>query len=127
MIKFKHKGGFHNTEKFFKRIGEGDYIQGLESYGEAGVAALMEATPKDTGKTAASWSYSINKTKRGISISWNNSNVNDGVNIALLIQYGHGTPSGYFVEGIDYINPALRPLFELMGEKVWKEVTRGGK
>lgn len=127
VIKFKKKGGFENTEKFFKTIGQGDYLKGLEYYGEAGVSALMEATPKDTGKTAASWSYSINKTKRGVSITWNNSNVNDGVNIAMIIQYGHGTSSGYYIEGVDYINPALKPLFELMGKKVWKEVTRNAK
>lgn len=127
LIKFSTKGGFDNTERFFKKIGSGDYLKGLQNYGEAGVSALMEATPKDTGKTAASWSYSINKTKRGIELSWNNSNVNDGVNIAMIIQYGHGMPSGYYIEGIDYINPALRPLFDLMGKKVWEEVTRDAK
>lgn len=122
MLKFKSTGGFKNTEKFFKRIGSGDYFKGLEYYGEAGVTALMEATPKDTGKTAASWSYSIDKTKNGIEIVWKNSNINDGVNVAMIIQYGHATPSGYYVEGVDYINPALRPLFELMGKKVFEEV-----
>lgn len=127
MIKFKLKGGFKNTEKFFKAIGEGDYLKGLEYYGEAGVTALQEATPKDTGKTAASWSYSIDKTKSGVAIRWNNSNINDGVNIALVIQYGHAMPSGYYVEGVDYINPALKPLFDLMGKKVWEEVKRNAK
>ena len=127
MIKFKLKGGFKNTEKFFKAIGEGDYLKGLEYYGEAGVTALQEATPKDTGKTAASWSYSIDKTKSGVAIRWNNSNINDGVNIALVIQYGHAMPSGYYVEGVDYINPALKPLFDLMGKKVWEEMKRNAK
>lgn len=127
MIKFKNKGGFSNTEKFFKRIGTGDYYKGLEYYGEAGVSALMEATPKDTGKTASSWSYSIDKTDNGVEIVWKNSNINDGVNIAMIIQYGHGTSSGYYVEGVDYINPALKPLFDLMGEKIWEEVKRNAK
>ena len=127
MIKLSKKGGFANTEKFFKKIGQGDYLKGLQYYAEAGVSALMEATPKDTGKTAASWGYTINKTKTGVTITWNNSNINDGVNIAMIIQYGHGTPSGYYVEGVDYINPALKPLFDLMGKKVWEEVTHNGK
>ena len=127
LIKFKNIGRFANTERFFKKIGSGDYKKGLEYYGEAGVRALMEATPKDTGKTAASWSYSINETKTGIEINWNNSNINDGVNIAMIIQLGHGTASGYYVEGVDYINPALKPLFDLMGKKVWEEVTRNAK
>ena len=89
MIKFKSKGGFKNTEQFFKKIGGGDYLKGLEYFGEAGVSALRDATPKDTGKTANSWSYSIDKTKTGVTINWNNSNINDGVNIAMIIQYGH--------------------------------------
>ena len=127
MIKLSKKGGFKNTEKFFKKIGEGDYLKGLEYFGEAGVSALMEATPKDTGKTASSWSYSINRSKKGVTITWNNSNVNEGVNVAMVIQYGHAMPSGYYIEGIDYINPALKPLFELMGKKVWEEVTRNAK
>lgn len=127
LIKFKSKGGFKNTEQFFKKIGGGDYLKGLEYFGEAGVSALRDATPKDTGKTANSWSYSIDKTKTGVTINWNNSNINDGVNIAMIIQYGHGTSSGYYVEGVDYINPALKPLFDLMGKKVWEEVTRSAK
>jgi len=127
VIKFKQKGNFDKTKKFFERIGQGDYLKGLEYYGEAGVSALQEATPKRTGKTAASWSYSINRKKTGLEIVWNNSNINNGVNIALIIQYGHGTSSGYYVEGVDYINPALKPLFDLMGKKVWEEVTRDAK
>lgn len=124
VIRFEHKGSFRKTEDFFKRIGKGDYLQGLKDYGEAGVSALREATPVDTGKTAESWGYRIEKGKKGISIIWTNSNINDGVNVAIVIQYGHGMPSGYYVEGIDYINPALKPLFDLMGRKIWREVTR---
>lgn len=124
MIKFKHKGDFRKTENFFKRIGEGDYFKGLEYYGEAGLSALYEATPKDTGKTAESWTYSIETTKDGLVLSWNNKNVVDGVNIAIIIQNGHATSSGYYVQGIDYINPALKPIFDLIGKKVWMEVTK---
>lgn len=127
MIKFKQTGSFKNTEKFFKTIGGGDYFKGLDYYAQAGVDALQKSTPRDTGKTAESWSYSIDKTKSGVTISWNNSNINDGVNIALIIQYGHAMPSGYYIEGVDYINPALQPLFELMGKKVWEEVTKNAK
>lgn len=127
MIKFRQKGSFKNTEAFFEKIGEGDYLKGLEYYGEAGVSELMKATPKDTGLTAASWSYSIDKKDGKIVISWNNSNIQDGVNIAAIIQYGHAMPSGYYVEGVDYINPALKPLFDLIGKRVWEEVTSGAK
>lgn len=127
MIKLKQSGNFKNTEEFFRIVGEGDYLKGLEYFGEAGVKALMEATPKDTGLTAASWSYSIEKTKDGIVLSWNNSNIQDGVNVAAVIQYGHGMPSGYYVEGVDYINPALKPLFDLISKRAWEEVTSNAK
>lgn len=127
MIKLKQTGDFKNTEKFFHKIGEGDYLKGLEYFGEAGVKALMEATPKATGRTAASWSYSIEKNKDGVVLSWNNSNIQNGVNVAAVIQYGHGMPSGYYVEGIDYINPALKPLFDLIGKRIWEEVTDNAK
>lgn len=123
MIKFNYRGDFKKTEKFFKKIGEGDYFEGVKHFAEEGVKALSEATPVDTGKTAASWSYSMSRVKNGIRISWNNSNVNKGVNIAVIIQYGHGTGSGYYIEGIDYINPALKPVFESIAKHVWKEVS----
>lgn len=124
MIKFKQKGDFKKTQKFFERSGKGDFYKGLQSFGEQGVIALRDATPKKTGKTANSWSYSINKSKKGISLTWNNSNINDGAHVAILIQYGHATPSGYYVEGIDYINPALKPIFDEIGKQVWWEVTK---
>lgn len=124
MIKFQQKGNFKKTDAFFKKIGQGDYLKGLKDFGEAGVKALQDATPKDTGKTSESWSYSIKKDKKGVSLIWNNSNINDGVCVAVVIQYGHLMPSGYYVEGIDYINPALKPLFDLIGKRVWEEVTR---
>lgn len=124
MIKFTHKGSFKKTEKFFKRIGEGDYLKGLNYFGEAGLSALYDATPKRTGKTAASWTYSIENTKDGLTITWSNSNVVNGMNIAILIQKGHGTASGYYVQGVDYINPALAPIFDLIGKNLWMEVTK---
>lgn len=124
MIKFTHKGDFRKTSNFLKRLGNGDCYQGLDALAQQGVMALMEATPKDTGLTAASWSYSIKKTKDKVTIVWNNSNVNDGVSVAALIQYGHGTPQGVYIEGVDYINPALKPIFERLGSRVWEEVTR---
>lgn len=124
LIRFKQKGNFKKTEKYLKRIGEGEYLKGFERFAEAGVLALKEATPKDTGYTASSWGYTIEKSKNGLTINWNNSNVNKGVNIAVIIQYGHGTSQGYYVEGIDYINPALAPVFNVIAKNVWEEVTR---
>ena len=122
MIKFKQKGDFKKTEAFFKKIGEGDYKKGLRYYGEAGVSALYEATPKATGKTAASWTYSIEQTNDGLVISWNNSNVVKGANVAILIQKGHGTSSGYYVQGVDYINPALQKTIKDLSNAIWEEV-----
>jgi len=127
MITFKHKGDFKKTTAFLTAAGNGNYLNGLKKYGEIGVQLLKNATPKKTGKTSESWSYSIEKTKSGVSLSWNNSNINDGLNIAVLIQYGHGTPQGYFVQGIDYINPALKPLFDTLGKELWEEVTRDAR
>ncbi len=122
MISFVHKGNFNNTEKFFDRIMHRSYKDILASYGERGVKALAAATPKDTGKTADSWTYSIEEGKGTVSIVWSNTNVNKGLNIAVLLQYGHGTRNGGYVQGRDYINPALRPLFDEIANKAWEEV-----
>jgi hypothetical protein len=124
LIKVTHRGDFKNTESFFKRVIKQEYKKFFKEVGEAGVKALQEATPKKTGKTAASWSYSVEETSNGLTISWNNSNINDGANVAILIQLGHGTASGVYVKGIDYINPALKPVFDAFADKVWWEVTR---
>lgn len=124
MIKITHKGNFKKTERFFQGVIKREYVKLFNQIGEAGVKALQEATPKDTGTTAASWTYSIEDTKSGLSISWNNSNRNDGANVAILIQMGHGTGSGAYVKGVDYINPALKPVFDAFANKVWTEVTR---
>lgn len=123
MLKWKSKGG-DKTEKFLKNAEKKiKNIKNLDTYGALGVKALREATPKKTGKTANSWSYNIVKTGNGLSIEWNNSNIVKGVPIAVIIQYGHGTGTGGYVQGLDYINPAMRSVFQKIAEDVWEEVT----
>lgn len=125
MISVKHKGNFNNLERFLKKNEKLDIDRYLETFGEKGVEALSSATPQRTGKTAMSWGYEITKDKDQITITWTNDNVvNDWFNVALMIQYGHGTRSGVYVEGIDYINPAIRSIFDEMAEEIWKEVTQ---
>lgn len=123
MIIFNHKGDFRKTEKFLKKSLGRDYRFVLEKYAQQGVEALSLTTPKDSGETAASWYYDIIQNEGSLSIEWNNSNVNKGVNIAIILQYGHGTRTGGYVQGRDYINPALRPIFDKLAEAAWKEVT----
>ena len=122
-IKFSHRGNFNNTERFFKRARKMDFFRNLEKYAQEGVAALSSATPVDSGLTAASWDYEIVKKKGSISIYWTNSNINAGVPIAVILQYGHGTNNGGYVQGRDYINPAIRPVFDKIADNAWKEVT----
>lgn len=124
MITFSHKGDFRRTTNFFKKVAHGNYLKGLEKYGDKGVKALMEATPKDTGKTAHSWGYKIEATDKSYVITWTNSNQNKGVPIAIILQYGHGTRNGGYVQGRDYINPALRPIFDEIAEQAWNEVRK---
>ena len=123
ILTYKTKGSFENTNKFFKKMSQKNIFKSLDKYGEEGVAALTASTPVDTGKTASSWSYEIRKTNSSISIVWKNSNIVDGVPIAVVIQYGHGTATGGYVQGVDYINPALQPIFERISKEIWKEVT----
>lgn len=120
-VNFRH-GNFTKTVKYLDRVNKALQNANFEKYGQKGVEALREATPKDTGKTSQSWSYSITKTKEYVSINWTNSNVNNGVNIAVILQYGHGTKSGGYVKGIDYINPAMKPIFEQITKEAWEEV-----
>lgn len=122
MITVKHTGSFKKAEKFLKTMNKRDYMATLRKYGEQGVASLEEATPKDSGVTASSWSYEIQKEKDGYVIYWRNSSRNKGVNIALLLQYGHATGWGAYVKGIDYINPALKQVFKDMADALWEEV-----
>lgn len=124
MIKYVVKGDFKNTEGFLKKIKQLNFRRHLEQYGRKGVEALSKATPVDTGKTASSWDYEIEESSEGFSITWTNSNVNSGVNIALILQYGHGTRNGGYVQGRDYINPAMQPIFDEMADAAWGEVTK---
>lgn len=123
MVIVKQKGDFSKMEKFLNTISKKLYYRNLQKYAEQGVAALASATPIDSGTTANSWDYEIRQTKNSVSIYWTNSNVNKGVPIAVIIQYGHGTRNGGYVQGRDYINPAMRPIFDKIAENVWKEVT----
>lgn len=122
-ITFRHKGDFSKTEKFFNRLLKRDYLNVLERYGRAGVDALAAATPKDSGETAASWHYEIDHNGKETTIAFTNSHVNKGVNIAIILQYGHGTRNGGYVQGRDYINPAIQPIFDKIADDAWKEVT----
>lgn len=122
IIVFKQKGNFKKTRKFLKRCSNLQLDDLLDQYGKEGVEALARATPKDTGKTAASWSYTVRKSDGRITITWSNSNIVDGVPIAVILQYGHGTRNGGYVEGVDYINPAMRPIFERIAQRAWGEV-----
>lgn len=123
MITFKQSGSFNNIDIFFNnaRI---SYSSIFKKYAERGLSALINATPKDSGKTASSWSYEIIKSKGKTSIIWSNSNIVNNIPIAVVLQYGHATKSGGFVQGKDYINPALKPIFDEMANELWKEVTR---
>lgn len=123
MITFRHRGNFNKIEKFLNTMKGAGYLNQLDKYGQAGVNALAAATPVDSGKTASSWTYEITKTADRTVISWHNTNVNDNVNIAVILQYGHGTGTGGYVQGRDYINPAMRPVFDNIAESAWKEVT----
>ena len=123
-ITFKSKGDFKKTFDFLHRIKNGDIYKVLDEYGERGVAALSKATPIDSGKTSQAWHYRIEKEHGGVSLVWYNDNMNEGVNIALMIQYGHGTPSGHYVRGKNYIKPAIKPIIDELEEAVWKEVTK---
>jgi hypothetical protein len=123
VITISSHGSFENTEKFLKRMSDKSIFDSLSRYGEEGVQALAEATPKDSGDTARSWVYEIERTSTSYAIIWSNTNVVDGVPIAVLIQVGHGTGTGGYVSGRDYINPALRPVFDRIAASVWKEVT----
>lgn len=115
-------GDYSKTLAFLKKLSKGDLFKQLDAYGRQGVALLASATPVDSRLTASSWGYVVSESKGKYSISWTNSHVVDGTPVAILLQYGHGTGSGGYVSGRDYINPALRPLFDKLVDKVWKAV-----
>ena len=124
IIEFKQKGNFSKTNRFLEKALEAARLDNLDKYGKKGVAALAAATPVDTGLTAKSWYYEIRRTKTGASIVFKNSNVNKGVCIAIILQYGHATRYGGWVEGRDYINPAIQPVFDEIAKDAWEEVRR---
>ena len=120
---FELSGSFDKTDRFLTKMSRGDLYKGLEGWARDGVAALAAATPVETGLTASSWTYEIERSSGGAKISWLNTHDNGGVNIAIILQYGHGTGTGGYVAGRDYINPAIKPIFDKIAEGVWKEVT----
>lgn len=125
MIKITQKGNFKKIEKFLEKAQKPNmsYQDILEKYAKRGVDALSSATPVDTGLTASCWGYEIRRTKTTTTIYWTNSNTANGIPIAILLQYGHGTRNGGYVQGRDFINPAIRPIFDSMANEMWKEVT----
>ena len=123
MIKCTVKGDFNKTRKFLRRAQNTNLDSLLKTYAEEGVEALKAATPVRTGKTADSWGYEIVKARNKISIFWTNSNINEGVPIAVIIEYGHGTGWGGYVQGKPYIKPTIQPVFDKIADSIWKEVT----
>ena len=121
-ITARKRGSIKNTMGFLKRIMSRSYLRNLEHYGELGVKALASNTPRRTGLTADSWQYHIEVDDAKTKIVWTNSNTVDGCNVAILLQYGHGTRNGGYVEGIDFINPAMRPVFQGFADNIWREV-----
>lgn len=125
MITFTQKGDFSLTSRWLHRMSTKEYLNKLDTYGQMGVDALSAATPKDTGLTSESWSYEVKKPLFGSArIEWHNSNINKGVPIAVILQYGHGTGVGVYVEGIDYINPSMRRVFNYIAKHIWEEVAK---
>lgn len=124
MIKIRQKGDFSKLTRYLERVNKAAKISDLDKYGREGVAALASATPVDSGKTASSWNYNIEYKNGSVTITFNNTNINKGVPIAIILQYGHGTRNGGWVQGRDYINPAIQPIFDRIAEDAWREVTR---
>lgn len=124
MISFRYKGDLSKTTRFLERAKEAVHLGNLDKYGREGVAALASATPVDSGLTAASWYYKIENRKGSVRITFYNSNIQNGVPIAVILQYGHGTRNGGWVQGRDYINPAIQPVFDRIANEAWREVTK---
>lgn len=123
-IKFNHTGNFSKTLQFLNILTKREYLNKLNQYGLIGVEALAKVTPKRTGLTAASWTYKIEEQDGKVTMSWFNTNVQNGVQIAVILDYGHGTGRGTFVQGRHYISPAIQPVFDKIADDVWKEVTK---
>lgn len=124
MISFRHKGDFFKLTRYLVKAKDAVRLADLDKYGREGVAALASATPVDSGLTASSWYYEIEQKNGSISISFYNRNIQNGIPIAIIIQYGHGTGNGGWVQGRDYINPAIQPIFDKIANNVWREVTK---
>lgn len=124
MISFRQKGDFNRTIRYLGRAEKAIRLADLDKFGREGVTALESATPIDSGETAKSWSYEVNKRRDSATITFHNSNIQNGVPIAIILQYGHGTRTGGWVEGRDYINPAIQPIFDKIANNAWREVTR---
>lgn len=124
MITFRQKGDFSKLTSFLEKSKNAVHMGVLDKYGREGVTALASATPVDSGLTASSWSYEIENKNGSIKIQFNNSNIQNGIPIAIILQYGHGTGSGGWVEGKDYINPAIQPIFDRIADEAWREVTK---
>ena len=124
MIRFNSKGDFSKATRYFKKaLVASDVSDILDKYGKRGVSALAASTPVDSGLTASSWYYKVQSSRSNATLTFHNSNINNGVPIAVILQYGHGTGTGGWVEGRDYINPAIQPIFDEIVEEAWKEVT----
>lgn len=124
MITFRQKGNFSKLNRYFNRVKEVVKVGDLDRIGREGVQALSSATPRDTGLTATSWEYLIERSSNRVSIKFNNTNIQNGVPIAIILQYGHGTRNGGYVQGRDYINPAIQPIFDKLAKDAWEEVTK---
>ena len=124
LITFKHKGSFNNIEAFFNRVLSKSYRNILAKYGELGVEILKDATPVQSGATRDAWDFEIEDHDGMVTLAWTNSNENEGLNVALLIIYGHGLENGAYVEGVDFVNPVIRPLMQDLANKAWREVTK---
>lgn len=124
MVNFRHQGDFSKVTRYLAKVQKPIPDSILNKYGERGVAALASTTPVDTGRTAGSWSYKVERGNGTLSLSFHNSNIQNGVPIAIILYYGHGTRTGGWVQGRDYINPALQPIFDALANEAWREVTK---
>lgn len=124
MISFRHKGDFSKVTRYFERVKSINHASILDKYGREGVAALASMTPVESGLTASSWYYEVSYSGGSATLTFLNSHVNEGVPIAIILQYGHGTGTGGYVQGRDYINPAIRPIFDRIANEAWREVTK---
>ena len=124
MVSFRQKGDFRKATRYLERVKEVVHLGSLDKFGREGVAALASATPVESGLTASSWYYEIENKNGSVKITFNNSNIQNGVPIAIILQYGHGTRNGGWVQGRDYINPAIQPIFDKIANDAWREVTK---